>query len=160
MPEHQESEIIRLESFWMEIKSIIEKIKEKDATAASIQDTAQLDSEDLLIWEQFKSILREIQKINNKELADTIKAELVALLQRCVELDQKVQLSIAHAKAAGKESKIYFGAWLNNKNPLPKIQNAHTKFDEKGKKAAVQNLQDRIKEIAALILGKVETQEV
>lgn len=160
MPEYQEVEVVALESFRMEIKSIVEKIKEKDATAASIQDTIQLDNGDLLIWEQFKGLLREIQKINSKELTDTIKAELTALLQQCVDLDQKVQLSIAHAKATGKESKIYFGAWLNNKNPLPKIQNAHRKFDEKGKKAAVQNLQDRIKEIAVLVLGKVEMQEV
>lgn len=160
MSEHHEPEIIRLESFRMEIKNIVEKIKEKDATAASVHDTAQLDEEDLLIWEQFKSILREIQKIDSQELADMIKTELAILFQHCVELDRKVQLSIVAAKAAGKESKIYFGAWLNNKNPLPKIQNARTRFDEKGKKAAVQNLQDRVKEITALVLGQAEIPEV
>ncbi len=154
MSEHYESETARLESFRMEIKSIIEKIRETDATAASVRDTAQLDEEDLLIWGQFKSIFREIQQIRSKELdSGAVKAELDVLFQCCKELDQKVQLSIAHAKATGKESKIYFGAWLNNKNPAQKVYNAHVKFDEKGKKIAVQNLQDRIKEISKLVLG-------
>lgn len=141
-----------LEQFRIEIKRIINTIGSKDATIGSVTSPDALGDNELVLWQDFKNILQRTRALPQQD-SIVVENELGQIYQSCVALDKKIQENIKNAERVNNDSAIYFGAWLNNKNPLSKIQSAQRICGETGTEKALAHLEQRMKQISELCLG-------
>lgn len=144
MPE-SEANIARLESFRLEIKSIVEKIKDVNATAAKVKDLDELDEEDMQLWEKHKEIFLAVQNLSSSSKV----SELEDVRNQCFQLKDMVESSIQQAARQSKDSKVNFGAWLHNRNPLGFVDLTVDAMRD-GDAAAILDLQSNLNNMSQL----------
>ena len=103
MSEREQS--LGLESFQEEIHQIVEKIKDKDATAADIADVSQLTSKEMDLWNLYKDILKIIVSADEKK-----RDELLKLVDK---------LKNDGGYTPIDKTRHNFVGWINNRNPFP-----------------------------------------
>ncbi len=151
MPENQETEAAKLESFRMEIKGVIRRaVENKDGTAMLVTDIGELDAQDMALWEDFKRALLELDSLDVTDSEEDLKIELKRILDLSEKLEMDTAASIEKAKQQSKESKIQFGAWLRNKNPFSAVSIAFDRAQDEGLAVGVKDAQDILKDITDL----------
>ena len=145
MSESYEANIARLESFRLEIKKIVEKIKDVNNTAADIKDVEELDEKDLQLWEKSKEIFLAVQNLSSSSEV----SELENIERQCTELQIAVDASIQDAKSQSRNSKVNFGRWLDNRNPMLFISVAIDELNSKVSEA-IPSLQSSLQNMSKL----------
>lgn len=100
----------QLAIFRAEIETLRNRYGSKDATLANVKDVEELDEKDMESWQIYKKILTNVNNLVN---------DPEAMLSDCKDLMARNFVSKTESVAeSGRQSKLSFMSWLNNRNPF------------------------------------------
>lgn len=154
MSEHQES-VGSLEAFRSEIQQIVDRLRHVDGTLQKITDVKELDNDALAIWNNLKSIVRDISQLDVNMNNEEVQKNFDDLLERSRKLANDTKNFAESNAVQKKNSACEFYAWINNRIPIGQIQLASETLVESGSaKSAIEDLQNLSKPSIDLLVGK------